>query len=242
MIFKIKKKQVNVCLKSRKRSVPLVVVKAGVVHLGMRNTWRRKAKLPKEKSAWFIWRGVCYQQLARWCIQLVIWLVVIGTLTPAFTKWYFVIFPRVNWRGERSHHQGLGSFRLFLSRASCWAQQHHDGTCGYTRKKKSWYHCGKKQNEKCVPASHIWQCPWLSNIPAIQWLGIPSWHHVKSEGMCHALGFRRPWVTDHWEMLERQTSARERAVPASCSELTPLRLFFHFTVITNLTLCRSVVL
>ncbi len=242
MIFKIKKKQVNVCLKSQKRSVPLVVVKTGVVHLGTRNTWRRKAKLPKEKSAWFIWWGVCYQQLARWCIQLVIWLVVIGTLTPAFTKWYFVIFPRVNCRGERSHHQGLGSFRLFLSRASCWAQQHHDGTCGYTRKRKHDITVVRnKMKNACLhhTSDSALGFQTLSNIPAIQWLGIPSWHHVKSEGMCHALGFRRPWVTDHWEMLERQTSARERAAPASCSELTPLRLFFHFTVITNLTLCRS---
>lgn len=98
---------------------------------------------------------------ARWVMYTVGDLVNCDWTYPVFTRWYFAIFPGVKSRGERSHHQGLGSFRLFLSQA-CWAQQHPDGTCGYTCKKKR-YHGGKKQNEKWVPASHIWQCPWLSN-------------------------------------------------------------------------------
>lgn len=144
---------------------------------------------------------------------------------PVFTRWYFAIFPGAKSRGERSHHQGLGSFRLFLSQA-CWAQLHPDGTCGYTWKKHDITVVRNKMKNGCLhhTSDSALGFQTLSNIAGVQWLCIPSWHHVKSEGMCHALGFRRPWVTDHWEMLERQTSARERAVSATCSDYLTVSL------------------
>ena len=171
--------------------------------------------------------GSLLQQLAGWCTQFVIWSIVIGTLEH-LPSVYKMIFRDISWsQKQRWQVTSSRAWQLqalpvpgMLGTTSRWNLRLH------LQRQKDITVVRNKMKNGCLhhTSDSALGFQTLSNIPGVRWLCIPSWHHVKSEGMCHALGFRRPWVTDHWEMLERQTSARERAVSATCSDYLTVSL------------------